>query len=156
MTLQKGFEQREQEQAGILEPTGGNDHGRQDENTLLSAFFGPSEEERQKQKDEQNFKRVTSYIMLFTLLVICIVCGVLRHHMGFCLEGLASGVQSQADEACKHPVLEVFFRDHMEKWLKNNGTALGYMSTMLCLPIMLCMGISFYFAHELMLQGWPV
>merc|ERR1719321_1152659 len=94
--------------------------------------------------------------MLFSLLAICIICGVLRHHMGFCLEGLASGVKAKADEACKHPVLEVFFRDHMEKWLQNNGTAMGYMTTMLAFPILLCAGIGAYFAHELTTQGWPL
>eukprot|EP00746_Dinoflagellata_sp_MGD_P013056 gnl/MRDRNA2_/MRDRNA2_128052_c0_seq1.p2 gnl/MRDRNA2_/MRDRNA2_128052_c0~~gnl/MRDRNA2_/MRDRNA2_128052_c0_seq1.p2 ORF type:complete len:449 (-),score=91.60 gnl/MRDRNA2_/MRDRNA2_128052_c0_seq1:91-1437(-) len=156
MTLQKGLQQREQEQAGIDAPAGGNGHGPQEENSLMGTFFGPSEEERQKMENEQAMKRVSSYVMLFSLLVICIVCGVLRHHMGFCLDGLASGVKSQADAACQHPVLEVFFRDHMEQWLKNNGTAIGYMTTMLALPITICMAISVYFAYDLLNQGWPM
>jgi len=160
MTLSKGFEQREQEQSGIEAPSSSSGSGGpspQEGNSLLNSFFGgPTEEEQQKQKDEQAQKRVISYVMLGALLFICVTCGVLRHHMGFCLDGLKSGVKAEADEACKHPVLEVFFRDHMEKWLQNKGTALGYMTTMLAFPIVLCMGIGGYFAHDLTTQGWPV
>jgi len=157
MTLSKGFEQREQELSGSDSPASSNDHAPQEQNSLLNTFFGgPSEEELAKQKEEQNNKKLTSYALLGALLFICVICGVLRHHMGFCLDGLKSGVKAEADEACKHPVLEAFFRDHMEKWLQNKGTALGYMTSMLAVPIILCGAIGTYFAHDLTQQGWPV
>jgi uncharacterized membrane protein YfcA len=158
MTLQKGLQQREEEQAEAIAPSGGNGQAPpQEQSSLLNNLFSqPSEEEIQKHNDEQAQKRISSYVMLFSLLAICIICGVLRHHFGFCLDGIQSGVQAKADEACKHPVLEAFFRDHMETWLQNNGTAFGYMTTMLALPISICMVISLYFGHDLLTQGWPL
>jgi len=162
MTLGKAFEQREEEMSGTISGSSSgstnNDTNAQEGNSLLAHFGlgGPTEEELQKQKEQQNTKKMTSYIMLGALLILCITCGVLRHHMGFCLDALQSGVKVDMDEACKHPVLELFFRDHMEKWLRNNGTALGYMTTMLAVPIFLCVGIGCYFAHDLTTQGWPL
>jgi len=160
MTLSKAIEQREEELAGSSAPSGSNDNGQQEGNNLLSgvnAFFGgPTEEELQKQKEEQATKKIVSYVLLGALLFICILSGALRHHMGFCLDGLKSGIKAEADEACKHPVLEVFFRDHMEQWLQSKGTALGYMTTMLAFPIFLCTSIAIYFANDLHSQGWPV
>jgi len=166
MTLTKGLEQREQEISGEEAPSGPAsppDQGAGEDKNLLSTFFGPTEEqmaEMEQQKAEllahQTMKRITSYIMLGTLLLLCVVCGVLRHHMGFCLDGLATGVKADADAACQHPVLQVFFRNHMEQWLTNKGTALGYMTTMLAFPITICMLIGCYFAKDLVDQGWPL
>lgn len=159
MTLQKAFEQRQQEQDGTNVHDEGNVQGSQEDNSLLGTFFGPSEEEKEKEKllkETQASKRINSYIMLVALLAICVVCGVLRHHMGVCIHGLKTGIQEVADEKCSHPVLQVFFRNHMEKWLQSKGTAVGCMTSILALPIMTCMCISIYFSYDLKTQGWPV
>lgn len=155
MTIGKGMEQREQEMSGAPSSGNGGNQGSEDRN-LLTAFFGPTEEELAKQKEEQDNKRVISYSLLGTLLFFCVTCGVLRHHFGFCLEALEGGTKAEQDAACQHPVLEVFFRSHMEQWLKNEGTALGYMTTALAAPILGCFAIGVYFAYDLVTQGWPL
>merc|ERR1719159_133534 len=93
-----------------------------------------------------------NYAMLSVLLVLTIVCGVLRHHMGFCLDELGAGnLQkdiAKGESACRHPVLEVLFGDSMEKWMQNQGTALGFMVSTLCVPIFVCTMIGCYFGHD--------
>merc|ERR1719235_1788955 len=103
MTLSKGLDQREQELSGIDGPasSGGGNSDAQENTNLLHAFFGRNEEEEKAEQAKQEQRKVTSYFMLGALLVICITCGVLRHHMGFCLDALKSGVKADADEACK-------------------------------------------------------
>merc|ERR1719235_307168 len=156
MTIGKGFEQREQELSGGSPSGSGDSQAPQEDRNLLSAFFGPTQEELEKQREEQSQKRMLSYGLLGTLLFFCITCGVLRHHFGFCLDALSTGTKEDQDTACQHPVLELFFRSHMEQWLKNQGTALGYMTTALAAPIMCCFAIGIYFAHDLITQGWPL
>merc|ERR1719359_1830757 len=59
------------------------------------------------------------------------------------------------EAACRHPVLEVLFGDSMEHWLKNNGTAMGFMVSTLCFPIIACTLIGCYFGQDLCSnQGW--
>merc|ERR1719159_2409215 len=96
MTVNKGVEQREQElgRAPASGNSGGQDNASSEENRLLSAVFGPSQEELEKERAEQDQKRITSYSLLGTLLFLTIIGGVLRHHMEFCLNALESKVDA--------------------------------------------------------------
>lgn len=106
-----------------------------------------------------------NYVMLGILLFIVVVCGVVRHHMGFCLEEIEEGqitVQREGggpspgvEAACRHPVLEILFGDSMERWMKNKGTAMGFMTAVLFVPMAICVSIGFYFASDLISNhGW--
>merc|ERR1719171_1839639 len=87
-TLQKGLEQQSQE-VGMAAADG-------EEARLLPAPTRPTSDAAPnvgKEQSEQASKDASSplnYAMMFMLLGLVIVGGVLRHHMGFCLDELES------------------------------------------------------------------
>lgn len=161
-TLQKGLEQRANE-LGLAAADN-------EETALLPGPRPPSApaappapvvDEQQKQDAAKAANSSMNYGMLFALLVLVIIGGVLRHHMGFCLDELAAGSLKEditrGESACRHPVLEALFGNSMEKWMSNDGTAMGFMSTVMVVPVGVCLMIGFYFAHDLVVnQGWEV
>lgn len=111
-----------------------------------------------KVHDDADIRGPVNQAALAMLLFLVISCGVLRHHMGFCLDELRAGQLTTADgatSACHHPILQVLFGNSMERWMKRHRTAMGFMILVMILPISVCLMIGFHFARAMEVErGW--
>eukprot|EP00746_Dinoflagellata_sp_MGD_P008793 gnl/MRDRNA2_/MRDRNA2_117643_c0_seq1.p1 gnl/MRDRNA2_/MRDRNA2_117643_c0~~gnl/MRDRNA2_/MRDRNA2_117643_c0_seq1.p1 ORF type:complete len:492 (+),score=86.04 gnl/MRDRNA2_/MRDRNA2_117643_c0_seq1:148-1623(+) len=140
------------------EACGGQLRRRRPSASSSSSGLGTWPEPKVEDFEQTNIRGPVNQAALAALLFLVVSCGVLRHHMGFCLEELHRGQLTTADgaaSACHHPILQVLFGDSMERWMKSSGNAMGFMIMVMILPVTMCLMIGFHFAQDMEVsRGW--
>jgi uncharacterized membrane protein YfcA len=96
--------------------------------------------------------KLDACIFLSCLLVV-IFFGVFRYHAGRCQHALPDEVET----ACNHPVMGYFGQGTMEKWMRNDKTAMSASIAAFTIPLLVCFSaISFYTGRLVVLEQWEI
>lgn len=88
------------------------------------------------------------------MLVIIIVCGVLRHHAGLCMDEIEKRSSPAAHEACRHPFVN-FFPSVVESMIYSRNMWNVLHALFLAFPTCVCLIVfGYYSKHCVVNEGW--
>jgi uncharacterized membrane protein YfcA len=90
-----------------------------------------------------------------TMLLVVVISGVVRYHVGACLWELQQALGPEKHEACSHPVPSLLSGNHLEGWMSSPWIADWTMLLTLVVPITVCSLVMLFYSRACVLyEHW--